>query len=431
MMLNPFSGYAAPVTPENFCGRKKIISGILDRVAHDAASAVVGEQRIGKTSLLQYLQSPQAGQAFPFLDKTFIFVFINCQALPAISPRNFWYELLSGLEMRAHDPVILEPLGALLQEYRQNTDAQYYPLAQLRRFFERVHQWQYRVIFLMDEFDCILESHELPISFYNNLRALVVDKMFNFILVTRRNLAATAPEVESGSPFFNVFIQKEMVGFTDKEVTLWMDTRLKGSSVTFSVSDRALVRDLGGRHPFFSEMAAYFLYDIREEDPDLPTAEVRRQVEREVKKEANGQFSSYWKHSGEEEMVMLALLALRRKDRPLDPAMFASKCMDQLERRALILQEEAGWKIFSPLFEQFVRDEFYSRISLAPGTFDDFIEKYEADQPKEKIKRMAAGAKSALLQVNAKYWMALIRVLMNRENPDQILTTILDTMAKP
>lgn len=429
MMLNPFSGYAAPVTPENFCGRRKIVSGILDRVAHDAASAVVGEQRIGKTSLLHYLQSPQAASSFPFLDQSFLFVFVNCQSLPAVTPRDFWYELLRGLEMRAHDPVILDPLSALLKEYRENPDPQYYPLAQITRFFDRLHQWRYRVIFLMDEFDCILESHQLPISFYNNLRALVIDKMFNFILVTRNNLAATAPEVESGSPFFNVFIQKELVGFTDKEVTQWMDARLSNSSVVFSLSDRALIRDLGGRHPFFSEMAAYFLYDIRQEDPDLPPAEVRRLVEREVRKEANGQFNSYWKHSGDEEHVMLALLALKRKEKPLDHALFAPKCMDQLERRALTLPDEGGWKIFSPLFEQYVRDEFYSRISLAPASFDDFIEKYEADQPKEKIRRLAANAKGAILQVNSKYWVAILRVLLMRDNPDLILTTILDAIS--
>jgi len=54
---NPFVNRSMIKTPGEFVGRAREVKSILDRVVKMQCSSVVGERRIGKSSLLYYICS--------------------------------------------------------------------------------------------------------------------------------------------------------------------------------------------------------------------------------------------------------------------------------------------------------------------------------------------------------------------------------------
>ena len=101
-MVNPFF-YGNPVPPELFVGRKRDVRRISGRIRNRGQStAIVGEPRCGKTSLLDYLSAPETQITLYGEDSHhLIFNYLDTQSLSGeFSQTQFWELTLSPFHER-------------------------------------------------------------------------------------------------------------------------------------------------------------------------------------------------------------------------------------------------------------------------------------------------------------------------------------------
>ena len=112
MNINPFT-FGNPITePARFFGREREQRQIVSRLlssAHESTS-VVGERRIGKTSLLMYLANPAVANDLGLSPEKYCLIYIDFQGLTHITPQRFWQRVLSKMERAL---ILAEPGGSI------------------------------------------------------------------------------------------------------------------------------------------------------------------------------------------------------------------------------------------------------------------------------------------------------------------------------
>ncbi len=97
--MNPFT-FGNPIKdPTRFHGRQAEIRQIVNRLlssAHESTS-IVGERRIGKTSLLYHLANPGVSTQLGLTPDKFCLVYLDFQGLTDITPTRFWQRVLKKI----------------------------------------------------------------------------------------------------------------------------------------------------------------------------------------------------------------------------------------------------------------------------------------------------------------------------------------------
>lgn len=99
-MSNPFF-YGNPIPPDRLIDRRKEIRRIVGRIVNQGQStAIIGEPRSGKTSLLQYLSAPETRQElYGDESKHLLFSFLDAQTFGVqFSQSQFWEQALRPVE---------------------------------------------------------------------------------------------------------------------------------------------------------------------------------------------------------------------------------------------------------------------------------------------------------------------------------------------
>src|SRR6266567_9526318 len=93
MRANPFT-YGNPIShPTRFFGRQHEIEQIFSRLRNVEfeSSSLVGERRIGKTSLLNYVAHPDIRRAHGLDPDKYLFVYVDLQILDKdTTPTRLW-----------------------------------------------------------------------------------------------------------------------------------------------------------------------------------------------------------------------------------------------------------------------------------------------------------------------------------------------------
>jgi len=419
MPSNPFSGYGKPATPQQFCGRKKNLRRIFDRISQKAPVSIVGERRIGKTSLLHYIKSAEALQEYGRREDNYLFVGLEFKS-ENITEREFWLELMRGLEeisiRQIWQPLLMDILRQLSDV---NTEL---PIYQIEQFFHRIKAWGYIPVFLLDEFDRVMFSEQLDVHFFNTIRSFMVgeDDLFVMVVASRKDLYK-APKGIVGSPFFNVFSTELLQEFSPAEFDEWIEHRLAGTNVYFDEAIKQIIVETAGAHPFFSQiMASEIFYSLEQGNPITP--QLRQEITTTFKQNVMPHFKYYWDHSTEEEKVWLSLLALGKKSAQLKFSKYEDSHLQELQKRALIRKKESGYEIFSAVFARMISDDVYTATHGDAETYDQFLQDFQSNQPKERFLRMTNSAKTALLKINPKYWEIFLRFLISKDDAGTLLT---------
>lgn len=425
MQSNPFSGYGKPATPAQFCGRKKNLRRIFDRISQKAPVSIVGERRIGKTSLLHYIKSPQALEQFSRDQANFLFVGLELKS-ENVTEHEFWLDMLRGLG----DISMGKPWHQLLTDIQRELiqAGSEVPIFQIEQFFHRIKAWGYTPVFLLDEFDRVMFSKELDVHFFNTIRSFMVgeDDLFVMVVASRIDLYK-APKEIVGSPFFNVFSTEQLQEFSEDDFEEWLQNRLAGTNVTFDETIKEFLMDAGGLHPFFLQIIASEVFYSIEQNSQISLS-ARQEMLQTFKQNATPHFTYYWEHSSEEEKVWLALLSLGKKSARIKLNKYEDTNLQELRKRALIRKVDNEYQIFSSIFSLMVRDDVYTTTLGDAETYDKFLEDFKSGQPKERISRMAGSAKTALLNINPKYWGIFLHFLLNKDDPTMLLTEVVNNL---
>ncbi len=353
---NPFYHRGAIRRASEFVGRDNETSQMLGLLRNGQSVSLIGPRRIGKSSLLIHLATPDVRTAFSLSTPEALFVLLDCQEL-AGSPPEEVYELF-------HDSLVdaATDAGLTIEE-----PAQPGTYRALDRALSQIGRRNVRVIVLMDEFELLAANELLTPYFFARLRGLTTKYGLSFLTASQRPLfAITAEEEILSSPFFNIFVTVPLGLFQDEETARLLDERLAGTGVDFSPALRDHLIFLVGDHPFFLHIAGYHAFqavtsgDSRYGGLQEGDENALAQLDAPIEVEADSHLSYLWQNLTPEEQHVLAIA-----DGPVES-------LRQLEQQCLLEQRDGGYHYTSEILRRFVRrQDVPGLIQAGPFVIDE------------------------------------------------------------
>src|SRR5262245_57151042 len=202
---NPYLNRVAIKDASQFFGRAKEISRIFSRLgsSRPQSISVVGDRRIGKSSLLYHISNPEVRARFLDDSASFVFAFIDLQQKRRLTPAEFFGELLSLIAREIADRSVID------------LDFSY---DSVRGLLERFWREERKLVVLLDEFDTITTNRAFDLEFYSFLRSIANNYDVAFVTSSARDLQELCrSQFIADSPFFNIFTNVFLRPFTHEE----------------------------------------------------------------------------------------------------------------------------------------------------------------------------------------------------------------------
>ena len=242
-MDNPFTESSMIRNPAKFFGRKEELHHIENRLRNMESISVVGERRIGKSSLLYHLYqtgTEKLGECYrlTYVDLQDVRNHFNCGKLF----ENILKQ--AGVSFVAEDTV----QGNLIA-FSEAT--------------EKLHREGTRLAILFDEFEEIVQHREaFPDDFFKQMRVLAQEEVLSIVTSSQRPLRDLCLDGQLTSPFYNVFKRIDLQDFTEEEAAEflshdWGIDWLSEEEVTFAISYPQYC------HPLILQIICYWLVENR------------------------------------------------------------------------------------------------------------------------------------------------------------------------
>ena len=378
MANNPFT-YGNPISdPRRFFGREHEIELIFSRLrnAEFESSSLVGERRIGKTSLLNYLADVDVRRRYDLLPGTHMFVYVDLQIMnQEVTPVRLWQRVLRQMGRVCQDPTVHQAID----EIRQQDAIDNFALADL---FDIVDEKNQFVVFLLDEFEKVTVNSNFGTDFFYGLRSLAIQHHLALVTSSRRELIELChSDAIRSSPFFNIFANINVGLFTADEARELIDTSLAGTGVEFSENIIQMIFRVAGFHPYFLQVACHHAFEsYRRPMSELERAQI---IAGKLYQEASPHVANYWHTSDEHEKIVLTVLSLlERRGRAGDQRFDLSnlreyytrseQTLSRLEKRGLIVEQEDGFKLFNAAFGDWITEEI-TDVAHDPQGYEDWL----------------------------------------------------------
>lgn len=351
---NPFYYGGTIKESRLFVGRKREVAEICEAIRASASVSLVGERRVGKSSLLLYLAYPSVEQENGLDPARYVFVYFDFLGYPTISPTELWRRLLTETLSQLSASTLTAQVQSLLgQEEIQ--------LADLERVLKDFKSAGLNLVILFDEFDTAAANPNFDQAFFGGLRNLSRYPL-SYIVASHRTLSElhfAHPEAVV-SPFFNIFRRVTLGGFTPDEVEILLTDSLEGTDIAFDAGDREMLDFLADSHPLFLQMAAYFLFDAYRYDYRREGYIDYRWVQDRMRDNAVEHFRYYWDGSEAGERLILATLSLLESEELEQYGLYPQgddPVLRRLKERVLVVTGQQGKpRVFSTLFNRWIAE---------------------------------------------------------------------------
>ena len=345
--VNPYLNRTMIRNPGEFHGRRREIRRIYSALdADDPQSiSIVGDRRIGKSSLLNFIYHRENRQKNMTRCGEAIFVYLDFQGRADFDMREF-IEFVIGV-IRIEDRSIAEPApGEITRET-------------LRSIIQGLHGEGRRLIVLMDEFEHITRNPGFDRHFFSFLRSLAMHHRVAYVTSSYEELQRMCHQQDiSDSPFFNIFANLPLRPFRPQEARSLIVTPSQAAGLPLAAhADRAL--SLAGCFPLFLQIACSCLFeemmDPAETSPDWPTVESR------FLDEARPHFEYLWEQRSDAEREILSNVATGR---PVERR--ATHIVERLVHGGYVQAGGRRHELFSSAFRSFVASKQTRRRSRNP-----------------------------------------------------------------
>jgi tRNA A-37 threonylcarbamoyl transferase component Bud32 len=333
MPRNPYLNRVAIQDPKQFFGRTREVSKIFSRIGASRPQSIslVGERRIGKSSLLHFINRAEVRARFLDQGDSYAFAFIDLQQKRRLTLTEFFKELFALLAKETGDKSLtkLKPsfdsLRAALEDFRRDSR---------------------KLIVLFDEFDAITTNRAFDLEFYSFLRSIANNYDVAYVTSSARDLQELChTQLIADSPFFNIFTNVFLRAFTRKE-SIELITRPSAEAGLPLEGYARRITEIAGRFPYFLQIACSAYFDhLLENEGKLD----REEVEAAFLDEAKGQFRFIWDHLND---------GSRRAIREFVENGSVEKehehIYEDLKRAGYFIHDDRGPRIFSTLFSSVI-----------------------------------------------------------------------------
>src|SRR5262245_49550676 len=326
---NPYLNRVAIKNPAEFFGRSREVSKILSRISasRPQSISVVGDRRIGKSSLLYFISHPEVRARYLDRPEAYAFVLVDLQQKRRLSIAEFFAELfaLTAKEIQDESVTGLEPT-----------------FDSVRGLLETFRSQGRKLIVLFDEFDAITANRAFDLEFYSFLRSIANNYDVAYVTSSARDLQELCrTQLIADSPFFNIFTNVFLRAFTSAEALELIKQPSAEAGLPLEGYARRII-EIGGHFPYFLQIACSAYFDhLWDNNRKLN----REEVEATFLDEAKGQFRFIWDHFGESyRRCIRDFIAHSRVEKEQE------HLYDDLHRAGYFIEDGRGPRIFSTLF---------------------------------------------------------------------------------
>ena len=246
---NPFT--LNPVTAESaFTGRKREIDFVLKRLSSPGTGSIsiVGNRRIGKTSLLRYLATREH----------------------SLLPRSQEFRFLYLDFFSTHARSISEVMRLLRQAWDQQGEDQLWSpeadgsLIELAEGFSGQAEKGVLVILCLDEFDTVFAYPELE-PFLNVLRSVASQGIIGIITASQNRLIDLELSNKRVSPFADIFAVLTLGLMPTNEWKTFVRDGFALSGQQVSDDQIKLIGELAGGHPYLTQIASALVWEFSDD----------------------------------------------------------------------------------------------------------------------------------------------------------------------
>ncbi|MBN1661172.1 MAG: serine/threonine protein kinase, partial [Anaerolineae bacterium] len=364
-LRNPFFNRQRITDPVSFHGREREIEGLYSTIITRQCRAVVGERKLGKSSLLTAAAQPATMQRYGLDPARCLFLYLDLEGMSSAQREDFWVDLLERLAAAL-------PPGDLVEHVERFLDEGGLRFTTVRRLLRRVRDKGLDLVLTLDEFEGLARNPAFEPDFYGELRSLAGELGIVYLTASKRSLYELTYHHTGtlSSPFFNIFSELRLGLMPDDEARSLLSTlSQRDGDPGFCEEEIDLAIELAGPHPFFLQIAGFHLFDLPGHgQPQPPDAYDR--AARRFNAEAEDHYRYLWSQLDLEEQHAL-----------LSPNSAAEDVRRALLTKALIRQEGNRYAPFGHAFAIFVeerRDEHSAADSstlVEPTTSTDLTGK--------------------------------------------------------
>jgi hypothetical protein len=240
---NPFHWRGTVTDSTAFVGRQRELTGILTRLRQLGCVSIVGERRIGKSSLAYQACASAPAQLGP-----------DCRAV-YIDMLSARHHSLEGLLW-----AILAGLGAQADQARGDS-----PEAALAVFESEVRELRKQgmlpVVFL-DEFEALgSRISRYGDDLLESWRSLGNNGQIAFVATSARPMDEVTEESGLTSSFYNIFAQMNLGEFSESEASQFARRAVRVGGL--EPADETFIRRVGGTHPLRLQVVSWHLWEAR------------------------------------------------------------------------------------------------------------------------------------------------------------------------
>jgi len=244
--------YQKPVSDiKNFIGRKSLAAKIYSRIGagRPQSVSIVGDLKIGKTSLLNYLAAPQTMKECLDKPASYIFITISISA-NKITTLDQFVKILTG-EVSQKSNI---PIDESISHYDW-----------FKKVVETLTQEHKKLIIFLDDFNIITQNENFPLEFFSFLRSMANNYNVAYVTTSYHDLQklCVSKDVEE-SPFFNIFTNMTLRAITEENVQKLIEIYCPG--ISKEKSD--ILIKYAGRFPYQLKVACNTLRKMGTNDAD-------------------------------------------------------------------------------------------------------------------------------------------------------------------
>lgn len=339
-LRNPFFSRQRITDPGCFVGRQREIESLYSAVITHQCRSIVGERKLGKSSLLTAVARPAMLERYGLDPARTLFLYLDLEGMASAEREDFWIEVLDRLS------AVLPPAAdALRGRVERLLDTGELRFTTVRRLLRRVRDAGLDLVLTLDEFEGLAQNPNFEPDFYGELRSLAGELGIAYLTASKRGLyELTYHHTDTlSSPFFNIFSEMTLGLMAEDEARGLLETlSQQGSGPGFCDEESELALELAGPHPFFLQIAGFYLYELPGRgEPQSP--DVYERAARRFTAEAEDHYRYIWSQLSDEEQQAL-----------LSPNMASELLRRTLQAKALIRQEQDRFVPFGHSFAIFL-----------------------------------------------------------------------------
>ncbi len=332
---NPYYEVTTIRDPNNFFGRIQLLKNLYSAILNRQCISLIGTRHVGKSSVLEHIQSPELQKQARYDFHHFLFLSIDIGAYLQKTAESFFDVLNQRIITQSNGKLELAP------PVQEGADG-------FSDLLDQINKQRFYTVLLIDEFDNVIQNNHFDFTFFTLLRALANEGKVSYIIASTEPLYPILHRHAEGSPFFNIFATYSLGPLTLDEARDLITIPAHRTGLTFKEAERDWILTLAGRHPFFINRVCYYLFEEKSHQKIAQTTqEERNQIIERVYNDLLPHFDDQWRRLSTEEQDILKDEVLRKSN---------------VQRKLPELSE-------SKLFRKFVRDK--CQLQLFDITVED------------------------------------------------------------